>query len=395
MVSREEEPVNDRSCKKYYKCTKALSLKYTKEGADTYCFFKYFFRSIGIWAGEWLGYKLVEPVCIPETCDREEFLRTELLPITGNLEKILDLFHIFTDTNAWGAFWLAEELGRHDSSTINNYILEVTETVKKKICESCFSSDWHHRYLKLYCNCIQTKIKRKSMSYEEYWHLSENCDVCWDLSDPLIEKYRELRKEDPDNPAIVWIKAKIYEVFPQWTKDAVFAYEDIISMPFYADPEILYNCAMIYIKEYEWEDPAIQLLEKACKLDKTYYPAAYCLAIMTMNGKAQEEIVCLQNIVNNIQSNKRYRISCKGLKFYVKSNARILFLLEELECGSTTSSIYLKELEKLQTEAFSKTIFSEIISQMFPKKVKNRLCQEIDRILQEQIRNILKKVGFA
>ena len=110
---------------------------------------------------------------------------------------------------------------------------------------------------------------------------------------------------------------------------------------------------------------------------------------MTTKGKTQEEIVCLQNIIKNIQSDKRYRISCKGLKFYVKSNARILFLLEELECGSTTSSIYLKELEKLQTEAFSKTIFSEIISQMFPEKVKNRLCQEIDRILQEQIRNIL------
>lgn len=395
MVPGEEELVNDRSCKKYYKYTKALSLKYTEKGADTYCFFKYFFRSIGIWAGEWLGYKLVEPVCIPETCDREAFLRTELLPITGNLEEILDLFHIFADTNAWGAFWLAEELGKHDSSTISNYILDVTETVKKKICESCFSSDWHHRYLKLYCNCIQTKIKRKSMSYEEYWHLSENCDVCWDLSDPLIEKQRELKKEDPDNPAIVWMKAQIYEIFPQWVKDAVFAYEDMLAMPFYADPEILYACAEIYIKEYELQDPAIQLLETACRLDKTYYTAAYCLASMTMKGKAPEEIVCLQNIVNSIRSDKRYCISCNGLEFYVKGNARILFLLEELKCGSTTSSIYQKELEKLQTEAFSETIFSEIITQMFPEKVKNRLCQEIDRILQEQIRNILKKVGFA
>ena len=395
MVPGEEELVNDRSCKKYYKYTKALSMRYTEKGADTYCFFYYFFRSIGIWAGEWLGYKLVEPVRIPETCDREAFLRTELLPITGNLEEILDLFHIFADTNAWGAFWLAEELGKHDSSTINNYILAGTETVKKKIHKSHFSSDWHHRYLELYCNCIQTKILRKSMSYEKFWQLSEKCDVCWDLSDPLIEKYRELRREDYDNPAIVWLKAKIYEIFPQWVKDAVFAYEDMISMPFYADPEILYNCAMIYIKEYEWEDPAIQLLEKACKLDKTYYPAAYCLAIMTMNGKAQEEIVCLQNIVNNIQSNKRYRISCKGLKFYVKSNARILFLLEKLECGNTMSSIHQKELEKLQTEAFSKTTFVEIISQMFPEKSKNSLCQEIDRILQERIKNVLKKVGFA
>ena len=390
MVSREEELVNDRSSKKYYKYTKALSLKYTEEGAVTYCFFKYFFRSIGIWAGEWLGYKLVEPICIPETCDREGFLRTGLLPITGNREEILDLFQIFTDSNAWGAFWLAEELGKHDSSTINNYVLDATETVKKKIQESCFSSGWHHRYLELYCDCIQTKIKRKSMSYEEYWHLSESCDVCWDLSDPLIEKYRELRKEDPDNPAIVWIKAKIYEVFPQWTKDAVFAYEDMISMPFYTDPEILYACAEIYIKEYEWQDPAIQLLETACKLDKTYYPAAYCLASMTTKGKAQEEIVCFQNIINNIRSDKRYHISCKGLEIYAKSNARILFLLDELECGSTTSSIYLKELEALQTKAFSETIFSEIISQMFPEKSKNSLYQEIDRILQERIKNVLK-----
>ena len=387
--------MNDRSSKKYYKYTKTLSLKYTEKGADTYCFFKYFFRSIGIWAGEWLGYKLVEPVCIPETCDREEFLRTDLLPITGNQEEILDLFHIFTDTNAWGAFWLAEELGKHNSSTINNYILAVTETVKKKIHKSNFSSDWHHRYFELYCDCIQTKIKRKSMSYEEYWHLSESFDVCWDLSDPLIEKYRELRREDYDNPAIVWLKAKIYEIFPQWMKDAVFAYEDMISMPFYTDPEILYNCAMIYLNKYEWEDPARQFLETACKLDKTYYPAAYCLANMTTKGKTQEEIVCLQNIIKNIQSDKRYRISCKGLKFYVKSNARILFLLEELECGSTTSSIHQKELEKLQTEAFSKTTFVEIFSQMFPEKFKNSLCQEFDRILHGQLKKYFEKSWFC
>lgn len=401
-------------------------ISYSANASVEYCFWKYFFRSCGIWmtseviTEEWQLDREKNPHLIildkedEKKIDAESYIgvvycvrksnrankeREDVVKVrwwnefhhqilnklfikNKDIEKLkllLDIFYV-ADKNKkegyerlWGVSWLFHEIGQNITLWDDEIKLKVKETIeildsKKKLMENY----WHYQYMLLYCKYILCGISRSPIRrIEGCEKLLTECDV--------------LGKESGWNPTLYILAGEIALLTPTYNKYALSYFK--CAVKYEKQAVLYYEIGRIYEKAYGDNEKALANYWLAFKCNSNYYRALYKFAIdMEIKGnwmKALTIYIDIQKILSDTKGT--YSISIRELEYEYKTCKRMLYLFKNYINNERMFEDLQSRILRMSVNIDEYADFSKLLDKMFEKKNRDKKLEQIEAELKNKL----------
>lgn len=401
-------------------------ISYSADASVEYCFWKYFFRSCGIWmtseviTEEWqldreknphliildkedenkIGKDSCEGVvyCVRKSSkidkNREDIVKViwwnefhyqilnKLFIKNKDIEKLRILLDIFygtenskkeRDEKLWGVSWLFHEIGQNITLWDAEIELKVREAIeilnsKKKI----MGNYWHYQYMLLYCKYILCGISRSQI---------RRIDGC----EKLLTECDVFGKERGWNPTLYILEGKIALLTPTYNKYALSYFK--CATKYEKQAMLYYEIGRIYEKAYGDNEKALTNYWQAFKCNSNYYRALYKFAIdMEIKGEWMKALAIYIDIQKILLDTKgKYSISIRELEYEYKTCKRMVYLFRNYINNDKILEDLQSRIVKMSTNIEEYVDFSKLLDKMFETENQDKKLMQIKAELRNKL----------
>ena len=379
-------------------------ITYKAKEAVTYCFWKYFFESCGVWVseaeitGNWDGtfksgsqlvildedeYEVVKAKVIPHNCvfhiGKEELTFSYAKQVLqwlfeghDELDELLNLMRIFVETGLWGASWLFHEITQSEKNFRKQEIVECCRQVSEQLCNN---RRWHSRFMRLYCDYIKRGVADKDC-YDEAMHLKH--------IDYLLEQCGDLINLRPKSPVIWLLAGKICMLSADSNKRAIDMY--LRAANYEPKPQFYYEIGHIFEQAYGNEATAYEYYKKIQEKCPSFYRAIYKLAV---KAEADGQWMRAINYYIDVKRILKDRaggecITIREVEYIYKVNRNILNICKKNIIDDRIAIHYQKEIEEIYIQLDEIMDLNRLVSCMFRSEEANTIFYEIIDIVREK-----------
>lgn len=401
-------------------------ISYSASLSVEYCFWKYFFRSCGVWMTSEViteGWKLdkeKKPHLLILDKEDEKKINTEsyegvvycvrksskvnkergdIVKIkwwkefyyqilnklfvknkdVKNLKFLLDVFY-GTDNNKkekdgrlWGVSWLFDEMGQNIRLWDDEIEFKVKETLeildsRKNVMENY----WHYQYTLLYCKYILCGICRSQI---------RQIDFC----EKLLDECDTFGKTRGWSPTLYILTGRIALLTPTYNKYALSYFKR--ALEYEKRAELYYEIGRIYEKAYGYNEKALANYWQAYKCNNNYYRALYKFAIdMEVKGKwmkAMAIYIDIQKIL--LDSKGENSISIRELEYEYKTCKRMLYLFKNYISNEKFVEDLQNRILRMNDNITEYVDFSKLMDRMYEIRNRDKKLEQIQKELKNKL----------
>jgi len=396
-------------------------ISYSPGSSIVYCFWKYFFRSCGVWVTSekigrdwqidknkrpqlvildkktWMKYEAPSPnivYCVKAKGSADQ-IRKDLIFVNQwenmyysvirqlfegdeNQSSFMELIGIFggkydfpsgkiIEEGLWSAVWLFHEIAQQAGNKI--WDREICEKAKEAIdaLHRAKKYTWHNEYMRLYCQYLQCGVNRSS---------AERMSACTNL----LERCGSLSGREW-NPSLAFLAGKVSLLTSTENKYAVFYFNEISKYDLQTD--ILYDIGHIYETAYGEYSTALKYYQKAYKLDNDYYRALYKFAVKLENEDDWRGAISVYSDVRQIIHKVKLKndIGVRDLEYEYKSCRKMLGLCSKYLNDPDVEEALQNHIEAMHQDPGKYISFKKLFKIMFIKENRQKKEAEMSDVL--------------
>lgn len=398
-----------------------IYISYSAGSSIEYCFWKYFFRSCGVWVTSekidesWRIDKNKKPhlvildkkncmkydapsrniVYCVKTKDAAGGARRDLVSVNPwknmcdsvvrqlfagdeNLASFRELIRIFggeyDETSGrlrkeglWSAVWLFHEIAQNAGN--RDWDREISEKAEEALqaLKQAGKCTWYNVYMRQYCRYLQCGVKRSSM--ERMYECEELLKQCGSLAGSEW------------NPSLAFLAGKISLLTSTENKYAVFYLKEICEYD--PQPDILYEIGHVYEMAYGEYSKALRYYQEAYKLDNNYYRSLYKLAVkLEGSGDWRGAISVYSRIRQIIQEvNPKHDVGVRDFEYEYKSCRRMLWISRKYMDDSGMEEDLQSWLTDMYYDPGRYVSFDKLFRKMFIRENREKKIEEMNDVL--------------
>lgn len=289
----------------------------------------------------------------------------KLLGKRAECSKLQELLEAFMEERLWGISWSYNEMAFQENKSYDDYINFACDKALERIRGE---QEWHHRFLKLYCEYIKYGISADSLlsRSKECIRLLLDCER-------LAEPYGWCTQ-------LCVIAGKICGLSQLERRYKLNYYRSIEKRD--RNAEILYDIGHIYEKILGDSDSAVNYYKQSYEQNQEYFRAGYKLAVnMELKGKWMEAFSMYEKIRALLKRvDLDDAISIKEIEYRCKSCKRLIQICERYVAGDDLIKDYNDEIIEMSGQVQNGNVFKNLFRHMFGEDEKSLKSQILEAV---------------